>query len=471
MILILTRTLTQEVVDSFLKKADSKMAVTLLCQAFLPYDAFISETAAGHVISSIDVFGNDVALVRGGSGGIMVIDSSSQCEQSEVPDFIGRNFQNECNCLMDIVKDSPVGLMFLEILFQELSALLCSNQTKRNDQSLLTFEDKPAEGSTKHHALVLVNYIAALCENLNEQVVSHPDCLLGFLLASFSQSAHELVNEEAGIACETLTLAIGLISALLGTKQNLKQYHSQLMSLQPHLEALSKRHPDSDTRDILCELHICIVTHGAVWFETPQQDKQKQLVNGDEAESLFRNAMKELLDPLLPVRAHALRQLTSLVQTKDLEAISNSEKLLLIFRQQLEHSDSYVYLAAINGLVALGDKFPDQVVDTLCREFALFYGSPANNTEFKSMGLIKPVVSGQVKPELTVAIRLKLGEAIVKLSEALGDMIPHYRGPLLSALLSSVKDSDELVRASSLSNLAAVCKQLRFGLGTVVHEV
>ena len=458
-----------------MKKADSKVAVTLLCQALLPYNVFISETAASHVTSSIAIFHSDVVLVRGRSGGVMVVDSSSQCEQLEVPDLIERNFQIECNCLVDMVKDPSSGLTFLEILFEELSALLCSQQVKRNDQSLLAFEENITEGSRRQHALILMNYIAALCENLNEQVVSQPAPLLGFLVASFSQSMHELVvSQEAGIACETLTLALGLTSALLGTKQkNLKQHRSQLMSLQPHLEVLSKRHPDPDTREILCDLHICIATHGAVWSETPQQYKQGKAVSrdGDATEGSFRNAMEELLDPLLPVRAHALRQLTSLIQSKDPEAISHSQKLLLIFRQQLEHSDSYIYLAAINGLVALGDKFPDQVVDTLCREFALFYGSQTNDVECKSMGLTKPVVPAQVKPELTLDLRLKLGEAIVKLSEALGDMLPHYRGPLLSALMSSVKDSDELVRASSLSNLAIVCKQLRFGIGTVLHEV
>ena len=66
---------------------------------------------------------------------------------------------------------------------------------------------------------------------------------------------------------------------------------------------------------------------------------------------------------------------------------------------------------------------------------------------------------------------MKLGEALVKATRTCGDLLPRYTQQLLPALLSGVKDSEPLVRASSLSNLGDVCQRLRFSLGLVLNEV
>ena len=50
-------------------------------------------------------------------------------------------------------------------------------------------------------------------------------------------------------------------------------------------------------------------------------------------------------------------------------------------------------------------------------------------------------------------------------------MAPKYRNILLPAFLTGAKDKASLIRASSLSNLAELCKLLRFSLGSIIHEV
>jgi hypothetical protein len=52
-----------------------------------------------------------------------------------------------------------------------------------------------------------------------------------------------------------------------------------------------------------------------------------------------------------------------------------------------------------------------------------------------------------------------------------GDLVPPYKAMLLNAFLFGTKDSDHLVRASSLSNLGEICKALGFRIGPVVTEV
>ena len=53
----------------------------------------------------------------------------------------------------------------------------------------------------------------------------------------------------------------------------------------------------------------------------------------------------------------------------------------------------------------------------------------------------------------------------------LGDTIPKYRDLLLNTVLTGARDSDSLVRASSISSLGEICKLLHFSLGNIVHEV
>ncbi|XP_048254734.1 transport and Golgi organization protein 6 homolog [Haliotis rufescens] len=161
----------------------------------------------------------------------------------------------------------------------------------------------------------------------------------------------------------------------------------------------------------------------------------------------LEQAFKELCDPEIPVRGHGLLRLTHLIQNKDSSALSRLETLVKIFEENLQHQDSYLYLASVNGLAALTDRYPDVVVPRLAKEFA------------------------ETGPQKSAELRMKLGESLVKAARNLGDMIPKYRELLLAAVLSGARSDDAMVRASSLSNLAEMCKLLRFSLGNVLHEV
>jgi hypothetical protein len=46
-----------------------------------------------------------------------------------------------------------------------------------------------------------------------------------------------------------------------------------------------------------------------------------------------------------------------------------------------------------------------------------------------------------------------------------------YKAILLNTFLFGTKDEDNLIRASSLSNLGEVCRVLNYKLGTIVTEV
>ena len=80
--------------------------------------------------------------------------------------------------------------------------------------------------------------------------------------------------------------------------------------------------------------------------------------------------MKDLLDPLLPTRGHALITLSKLLRKRNKYALNDEDKLFDIFEANLFSGDTYLYLSAISGLLALVDVHHDKVLPMLCKKFA-----------------------------------------------------------------------------------------------------
>lgn len=71
---------------------------------------------------------------------------------------------------------------------------------------------------------------------------------------------------------------------------------------------------------------------------------------------------------MLPVRGHAIIRLAALIKSGDKKALGNIDILVKTFRDNLVHEDSYIYLAAIEGLVAAADVRMDDVITYLVTE-------------------------------------------------------------------------------------------------------
>ena len=123
----------------------------------------------------------------------------------------------------------------------------------------------------------------------------------------------------------------------------------------------------------------------------------------------------------------------------------NVPAILAVFAAHLEHPDSYQYLAAVQGLIALGDAFPQEVVPLIAQEFG--------------------------DSKIGADTRLKIGEALMKVAEHCGEALPHHAGMFLPALLAGTKDADPTIRASSLSSLGSMCQLLRFAVHSFLQEL
>ena len=124
---------------------------------------------------------------------------------------------------------------------------------------------------------------------------------------------------------------------------------------------------------------------------------EKKSANKIEVQSEFDQAFGNLTDPLLPVRGFAMIRIAALLHAKDPKALQNTDSLLKIFQQQLTHDDSYIYLAAIKGLVALASTRTEEVISHLTREFSCLrvkssQGQREAELKIKEKGLYKTAV-------------------------------------------------------------------------------
>lgn len=98
-------------------------------------------------------------------------------------------------------------------------------------------------------------------------------------------------------------------------------------------------------------------------------------IKSDEA---YDAAIKDLVDPLLPTRGHAIIQLSNLLDKRNPKATRNVELLCDVFMENLQHDDSYIYLASIRALTSVSQSQHQIVVPRLAKEFAGF-SNEANN--------------------------------------------------------------------------------------------
>ena len=112
-----------------------------------------------------------------------------------------------------------------------------------------------------------------------------------------------------------------------------------------------------------------------------------------------------------------------------------------------------MYLQSVKGLAVCSAYNPALVIDELTKQ----YGS-----------LDEKAPSGG---DALMEVRTKLGEALVKVTQILGELTPAHKNQLLNPVLGQLNHPDNLIRASALSNLGEICKHLKFSLANVIFEV
>ncbi|KAM8861636.1 transport and Golgi organization protein 6 homolog [Synchiropus picturatus] len=386
-------------------------------------------------------------------------------------------------CLMKLLaqltdQDLP-GDFFLDLL-QELSSVASAAaaaadedepQAKLSAMSLLEVEQKTLGGSERlRRRLVLLQVLAVMVETLQHTLLLRRHAqVVGFMESLLQRACVGLEQQSPAQAIEsqTLSMGMGLVATLLSGPQGVErlsgggdapstsQLFSSVSSLLAPLLTLSEKHPDLFIRELASNLRALIASRGLCGAPSsgsaapPGPEERSRSCGGGGAEPTFSECVMDACHPDVPTRAVALRVLTRMLQSREPPAVKEKEKLLLLFLENLEHEDSFIYLSAVQGLAALADRFPEKILQ---RFLAGFQHSAAPSSR-------------------SVESRLKMGEVLMRASRAMGDLAPHLGRPLIAVFLRGARDPDHGVRASSLSNLGELCQRLDYALLPLVQEL
>ncbi|XP_023150182.2 transport and Golgi organization protein 6 homolog isoform X1 [Amphiprion ocellaris] len=480
------------------------------CQEILVWYLSHAESSAGlsmiRQLSGLQGRRNEVAagflFTPGSDGGArLVCRGSSSDEDDELYEKLSGE-QWRLECLMQILselKDSDLpGDFFLELLQELTSWAAAADDEEKEDEeqpdvaamTLLEVEQQLLGGAERRaQRLVLLQVLAVMVESLQHtellrrtsQVVDFMVTLLQRACVGLDQASGPRVGNP--VESQTLSMGMGLVATMLSGPQVSADDYSSMSKLLPALQTLSQQHPDVFIQELASNLRGVIATHGAYRPEnlntaagssSRNPESTANHINGaktpvsklpassagstrgstsDPPNKPLSDWLLEACDPDVPTRAFALRVLNQKVHHRDPEAVQNQEKVLMLFLENLEHEDSFVYLSAIQGLAALADSYPDRILERLLKDFQAGPSLPSSDRQ------------------RCLETRLKLGEVLMRASRAMGDLAPHLGRPLLGVFLQGTRDPDQTVRASSLSNLGELCQRMDYSLGPLAQEL
>ncbi|TRY61857.1 hypothetical protein TCAL_11238 [Tigriopus californicus] len=421
-----------------------------------------------------------IKFINGEQGGIqMVFQPNELDEQFYVSD------DEKSIVIVDLLqdcKDKALATDFFISLLKDLSELMgriarepsppISNVNSNSlEEKLLSFERDLDQTMLKlRKNLMIVRLLGLLSEDdkIQQNLMKDSEQLLEFVCLTIERCALSCANEseddeeEDGsqiLEAQSLMMALTLLSVKVTQPYVQIDEWKRLQNGLKDLDILGKMYPDERARQLSRRLKLLIATHGAVMDHKDEMERHIKTMFSkvDDIHNISEKvkqmkALQSLTDPLLPIRGHGLIALTKLVNQKDEVTLKNVKKVMDIFKDNLADEDTYIYLQAIYGLVACANYDPALVIDVLTREYALI-------DDRKYIG------------EGAIEVRTKIGEALVRVTKTLNELTPKFKNQLLNPFLGQLNHPDELVRASSLSNLGEVCRNLKYSLGMILDEV
>ncbi|XP_044519086.1 transport and Golgi organization protein 6 homolog [Gracilinanus agilis] len=465
-------------------------------------------------------------------GSTMVTIKETTSDEDEVLYQKVASEQGQVEFLVDLLSQrQECGLAgdFFVCCLEELTQVAVEKKVKIppspiSHTSLLALEDQSFLIEEQENKLLLLQVVAVLCERMSETIFTSVTQVVEFVAATLKRACVSLTQEaESSVEAQTLSMSMGLVAAILGGAVQLKSNDFDVLKkLVPLLEEVSCTYPEPVIQELAADLRITICTHGAFSTDAvsaaaqvtmkkkepggdkmegqlhsksrrsseadvvqthsgqqPQCEKASHTESSSAAPSMppeaqesrprqqcllaestaanqsprgatpeqFQEVLLSAYDPEIPTRAAALRTLSCWIEQRTPQALRTQEKLLKVFLENMEHEDTFVYLSAIQGVALLADVYPEEILPSLLAQYG-------NSTK-------------KLPPET----RMKVGEALMRIVRALGDMVSKHREPLIHSFLRGAKDPDGSHRASSLSNLGELCQRLHFLVGPVLHEV
>lgn len=148
-------------------------------------------------------------------------------------------------------------------------------------------------------------------------------------------------------------------------------------------------------------------------------------------------------------KVYGIMNMMKLINARDSETCLNAHVVLAITMKLLKEEDSYVFLNCIKLLIVLFGILEETVLDTLIAEYHFDSDSDSVDIDFK----------------------LKIGEAIGKVTQGLGEMCYKYKTTLINCFLRGVYNLNNEFRTSNMSNLGVIMRVLSYQVHHFFQEV
>ncbi|KAK9324076.1 hypothetical protein V1517DRAFT_272573 [Lipomyces orientalis] len=251
-------------------------------------------------------------------------------------------------------------------------------------------------------------------------------------------------KEEMDTDSESVSVAISLLSAmvsesLVGHAHNFSSDDQRILkSFGPTLKYIAEHGPASVSSSAATLALLLNET------EIPTAQSNSHL---SESQQRYQLALSSLQDPLIPIRAYGLQLLRTLITERD--PVINVDAVLKIYLSTLNDEDSFVYLNSIKGLQSLTDIHGISVIKKLIVQYTAPDKSPS------------------------LAERLRIGEAILRTVQRLGDALIGINADIIAhAMVTTISNRklDTRIRSSALSILGMACEVNPSGLSAWVKD-
>ncbi len=337
-----------------------------------------------------------------------------------------RDWEHECATLCRALTRAPRGV--IGDLFAEALTGACVTATNARDEA---------------RRMCMLRLSMELLESLPDRLLDDAVQVLVVLKALLATCADD----------ELLAMILAVLSAVLQSKKaKFERHHEPLVTdLVPLLEGIHTTAPQLLAQS--AALRAAIRDPNAAWrarlssqrSNNNNDDSDDDDIGGVDRAEAFASALRDMGDPLLPVRAHGLIAMRKLILAKDSVALANLPQLMGALRQALRNDESYVFLGAVQALAALGDVCPHDALPVLVADYH--------------------------DPSLGEDARLKIGEAAVLIAQRCGETLPVFAPQLMDCFLRGIRDPVAAVRASSLSNIGFMCEILHWALHPYICEL
>ncbi|KAH7105537.1 hypothetical protein BKA62DRAFT_766898 [Auriculariales sp. MPI-PUGE-AT-0066] len=305
---------------------------------------------------------------------------------------------------------------------------------------------------------VLGQSVSALPQSSTSSGLTLEDlCIVDSVDGRDSDDDDEPEDVNGDLQQEMTRMILSVLLSVLELHESLLPLDSpQLQELSPLLARLSCDSEDQLVQRLAREAEFVLrarMATGALFTYQSAQSEAKTALPVDAPQVIYQRALQLLIDPLLPVRAAGLAELRTPAVLADPALRPGVLDALL---RTIDEGESFLYLNAIQGLVAIALTSPSQAGTSLQAQQALG-GKDVLSSLLR--GYATSIDAPVIEPD-KLDRRLRLGEALSQVIIHLQTAVAIYVDTILPWLFSTIRATGKpIALRSSAMGLLAQCIQ------------